>query len=69
MYRNLIAEIARKGLTNKIISSALEVDRNTFENKLKGKTKFSFDEAQSIRNTFFPEYQYDYLFTKFVEAD
>lgn len=62
MYRNLQAEIARKGLTSAEIAKRLGMSRNTFSRKLRGKSKFFIDQLVIIKKEFFPECSTDYLF-------
>ena len=45
-----------------IISELLGIHRNSVANKVNGKSRFSVDEAFSVRNRFFPDLETDYLF-------
>lgn len=62
MYRNLEAEMARKGITRKDISSFLNVRYATVVQKLNGKYGFKLDEAFIIKKKFFPDLSLEYLF-------
>jgi DNA-binding XRE family transcriptional regulator len=62
VYRNLEAEMARKGITRKDISSFLNVRYATVVQKLNGKYGFKLDEAFTIKKKFFPDLSLEYLF-------
>lgn len=61
-YSNLKAEMGRKDITMETISKTLKIHRNSVANKLNGTSSFSIEEAMKIRNTFFPNLEYKYLF-------
>lgn len=67
MYRNLEAEIARKGIHKKEIAGVWDCRQATVYDKLNGKSKITLDEAQSLKREFFPEMKIEYLFKKFEE--
>lgn len=60
--RNLIAEMARYGVTNVDIKNLLNCSDRTVTNKLSGETEFSFSEATKIRDTYFIGFRLEYLF-------
>lgn len=60
--RNLIAEMARYGVTNLDIKNLLNCSDRTVTNKLSGETEFSISEATKIRDTYFMGYRLEYLF-------
>lgn len=62
MYRNLEAELARKGIKRADIAKALGVTIGTVSEKLNSATKLKVIEATIIRDTFFPDLELDYLF-------
>lgn len=61
-YSNLKAEMGRYDITAEAISKLLGIHRNSVANKLRGQSSFSIEEAVKIKNTFFPEFEYGYLF-------
>lgn len=67
-FPNLEAEMARKGLKGKDLAKVLGVRIATVYDKLNGKYSFSLDEAMKIKQTFFPEYSIEYLFSKEIEV-
>jgi len=62
MYKNLEAEMVRKGITRKDLAALLKVRYATISLKLNGKSKLYYDEALKIKEAFFPEYDVEYLF-------
>lgn len=64
MYKNLEAELARKGIKRLDIAKKCRRRYATVIDKLNGKAKISLDEAREIRDEFFPEMTLDYLFAK-----
>lgn len=66
MYKNLICVMKQKGITALQIANLLECRPATISDKLNGVVErgFYFDEAQKIRQVFFPEYDYDFLFNR-----
>ena len=61
-YSNLKAELGRNDITIESIAECLKIHRNSVANKIKGKTKFSIEEAITIQEIFFPTLSIDYLF-------
>lgn len=68
-YKNLAAEMARRGIGVEKLRSALCICKATIYRKLAGKTAFTIDEAIKIKCTFFPSLSYEYLFKKEVPQD
>lgn len=62
MLKNLLAEMAREGLTNKDIAGAIGKDVKSVSNKLHCKTEFTRREMVQIKQKFFPRQSLDYLF-------
>lgn len=61
-YRNLAAEMARKGISKKDIAKSLNMRYQTFLDKTSGKSRLYIDEAFKIKEKFFPECEIEYLF-------
>lgn len=49
MYRNVIAEMARQGITNRTIAKYIGVTPTTMSLKLHGKAPVTLEEALSIK--------------------
>ncbi|MDF2524521.1 MAG: putative phage-related binding protein [Clostridiales bacterium] len=66
MYKNLLTAMKVKGITAIQLANLLECRQATISDKLNGIVTcgFYFDEAAKIKKVFFPEYEYDYLFTR-----
>ena len=65
MYRNLEAELKRKGITRKMLADKLGINIATVSAKLTGKAKLTFDEATTIaKQVFNGEFDVVYLFDK-----
>lgn len=62
MYKNLSAEIARKGLTKKTVAKEIGLSESAFFKKLKGTSSFSFDEALKIKSVLGLDCPIEYLF-------
>ena len=67
MFRNLQAEIVRKGMNNVEFASAIAMNYRTFSNKLLGKTEFCLDEMKIIREVIGNDCTLDYLFEEITE--
>lgn len=63
MFKNLRAEMARKGITNLLIAKELGINPATVSEKLTKPGRLKLDEAQAIRDKWFPELTIDYLFS------
>ena len=61
-YSNLKAEMGRKNVTIEAVAKILEIHRKSVANKLNGTSSFTIEEAMKIKNTFFPNLEYRYLF-------
>lgn len=64
MYKNLEAEMARKGITKKDLSETLNLRYATILDKMNGNSRFFYDEAVRIKETFFQDLSIEYLFEK-----
>lgn len=69
MNKNLLAEMARAGFTNKALAEKVDVGEVAFGNKIKGKTEWQLKEMLAIQKILNEElnatYSLDYLFKKF----
>ena len=66
MYKNLEMCIFEQRLSKKEIAKTLGIGYNTLLDKLAGKYPMKLDEAFRIRNEFFPDKTFDWLFEKNV---
>jgi plasmid maintenance system antidote protein VapI len=64
LYENLKIEMLKAGITIEKIAEEMGVHRNTIGNKINGDTPLSIDEALFIRNRWFPNLDFFYLFKK-----
>lgn len=62
MLRNLMAEMARKGLFNKDLAETIGRDEKSISNKILCKTEFTRKEMVAIKKAYFPDCTLDYLF-------
>lgn len=49
MYKELETQIAYRGISKKEIAAAINMKYNTFLSKMRGKSKFTLDEAVCIK--------------------
>lgn len=61
-YGNLKAEMGRRDITIEAIAKALHIHRNSASNKVNGPSSFSIEEAMIVKDTFFSDLDYEYLF-------
>lgn len=64
MFPNWKAEMARLGITCSDIGKEINKNSEWVENRLQGKASLPIDFAIAIRNKFFKELPYDYLFSE-----
>lgn len=64
MLKNLQDAMNAKRISTRTIAQIIETTEKTARNKLDGVTEFTFDEAISIAENLFPEYDLKYLFAK-----
>ncbi len=62
MFRNLEAELARKGITRAELAKVLGINIATMSEKLNYNGRLKLSEAQMIRDELFPDHTVDYLF-------
>lgn len=60
-YRNLLAEMARNGISRKQVGEVVDLCQDSISSRFNGKTDFKVGELAKIRDTFFPELSLDYL--------
>lgn len=63
-YPNFEGEIARRGIADAEIASAIKVSPRALRNKRNGTSPFTWPEVDVIQKTFFPDVTKDYLFTR-----
>ena len=70
MYNNLLKIMREKKITATQIASLLECRIATVSDKLNGvvASGFTFDEAAKIKKVFFPEYDYDFLYSREIRV-
>jgi putative transcriptional regulator len=69
MRAYLIYKLKTRNIPNEDLQKLLEVSEKTIRNKLSGRTDFTWTEAKLIRNTYFPEEDYDTLFESIAESE
>lgn len=62
MYKNLEAELARKGITKGDLAKALQIRPTTLSNKLSGKSIITLKEALTIKSVLGVEMSLEELF-------
>lgn len=65
MYNNLEAEIVRRRIKKQDIAKEIGRTYNTLNLKIAGKYQFTYDEALTIQEKFFPECDFKELFKKY----
>lgn len=58
----LVFRMKQKNVARSSMCELLNVSDKTLRNKISGRTDFTWREAQLIRNTYFPEEEYETLF-------
>ena len=64
IYKNLMAEMARRELHISDLVSVIGVNRDTVSRRLTGKSALALDEAMAIKTNLFPDMEIEYLFAK-----
>jgi plasmid maintenance system antidote protein VapI len=54
--------MSEKGVSVEAVSKLLNIHRNTAANKIEGRTPFTINEAFSLKENLFAEYDLNYLF-------
>ena len=62
--KNLLAEMARYGVSKYDIQKLLGCSEATVRNKLSGESEFTVPEALKIRNSYFIGFRVEYLFVR-----
>ena len=62
MYKNVKAELARRGLSLNDLSTMTGISYSTLHNKMNGKTQLTLDEAKKIKAALEVELPIDELF-------
>lgn len=62
MLNNLKKVLDDKGITIRAFAKVLGVNERTVQNKIKGKTPFTYPEVITAKKELFPEYDMEYLF-------
>jgi plasmid maintenance system antidote protein VapI len=65
MYKNLMLEMAKEGISNEQIAEETGMHRNSVANKISGVTDFTVQQAVTIRNRFFANIDFMYLYKRF----
>lgn len=64
MYRELLGEMVKKGITRKFLAKQLGITPKTLFNKINGITDFSWNEVKKIRDIVAPNMKIEELFKK-----
>lgn len=64
MYRELLGEMVKKGITRKILAEELGITPKTLFNKMNGITEFTWEEVKKIRQLVAPNKTLEELFTQ-----
>jgi len=62
MYKNILAEMARRGLTKSDVAKAISCSEATFRQKIRGKQDFKVSEINALLSLF-GNLQFEYLFS------
>lgn len=62
-YPVLIGEMAKREIRKKTIARSLGLCDKSFNNKINGRTPFTWPEVKKIQREFFPDIQSDELFS------
>ena len=62
MYFNILAEMARAGMTREVLAKKLHVSLPTLRDKLAGKTDFKLSEIKILISIFGNNVSFEYLF-------
>jgi hypothetical protein len=64
MYKNLEAEMARIGVSKIEMAKKIGMPYVTLVDKISGRSRFWYEEAVQIREEFFPDLSFEYLYEK-----
>ena len=68
MYRELLGEMVKRGITRNEIAQKLEITPKSLFNKINGKTEFTWKEVKAIRKIVAPEKTLEELFKEVENA-
>lgn len=66
---HLRQELDRKGISVKAFAAFLGVTEKTAQNKLAGRTEFTYPEAKKTKSDMFPEYDLEYLLSDVKKSE
>lgn len=71
MYRNILAEMTRRGYSREFMTNKLNISLPTFRKKINGIIPWNMNEILKILSIFRNEFTFEYLFQKEeqVQAD
>jgi len=64
MYRELLGEMTKRGLTRVQLAEELGISEKSLRNKINGKTDFKWSEVKRIRDIVAPSASIEILFQK-----
>ncbi len=65
-FKNLSAELARAGFSQKQLATGTNIRPETLSKKMRGKSEFTLGECRRIRDFINPELKLEYLFQEFA---
>lgn len=68
MYRNVKAEMTRRGITLEMLSEKMKPNVGSLSNKLNGKQPLTFNEAKQIKSILGVDMPLEVLFEEYTEA-
>ena len=68
MYRELLGEMVKRGITRNEIAQKLGITPKSLFNKINGKTEFTWKEVKAIRKIVAPEKTLEELFKEVENA-
>lgn len=64
MLGNLIIEAKKRGVSQKQMADVIGVTQQSLSKKINGANQFKLDEMTALRNTFFNDCTFEFLFAK-----
>lgn len=68
-YPIVVAKMAERGIKKVTVARKLGITAKAFENKLRGKTPISWEQVQTVQQSFFPDIPKDELFSTDDETE
>ena len=62
LHQNLKSRLEQKGVSMKAYAEFLGISEKSVQNKIRGRTSFTYPEARRTKSILFPEYELEYLF-------